>query len=98
MSEFDCQIGILYVSIHITNATSLKDRRIVLNSIKEKIRAKFNVSVADVGGQDKWQTATLAFCAVSNDGRFLENVLQEVLKLLDSFHRIEVCKHETEFL
>ena len=47
-------LGVLTVSIHIPNAQSLKEKRFVLKSLKDKLRRNFNVSVAELDGQDKW--------------------------------------------
>jgi uncharacterized protein YlxP (DUF503 family) len=98
MIEADCQIAVLFVSLHIPHATSLKDKRMVIKSIKDKARVKFQVAVCEAGGEDKWQVATLAFCAVSNDNRYLDSCMQNILTMIQSYPEVEVCEHEVEFL
>ena len=98
MIEADCQIAVLYVSLHIPQAASLKDKRMAIKSIKDRARVKFQVSVCEAGGQDKWQVATLAFCAVSNDGRYLDSCFQNILTMIQSYPEVEVCEHEVEFM
>lgn len=90
-------IGVLLVSVHIPQAQSLKDKRMVLRSLKDRILSKFNVSVAELDGQDKWQVATLGFAAINSDNRHLDRCLQEVLSFVGDFHGLVLCEHEIEF-
>ncbi len=90
-------IGVLKVAIHIPGAQSLKDKRMIVKSIKDKVRSQFNVSVAEVDGQDKWQTATIAFAMVSNDNRYIDSCLQNILSLVRSKGGCEVCETEMEY-
>lgn len=83
-------VGSLEIEILIGESHSLKARRRVVKSLKDRIRAKFNVSVADVGDQGIWQRTTLAVAAVSNDRRFLNEVLSKVLDLVGGDPRVEV--------
>lgn len=98
MIEADCQIAVLYVSLHIPHAASLKDKRMVIKSIKDKARVNFHVAVCEAGGQDKWQVATLAFCAVSNDSKYLDSCMQNILTMIRGYPEVEVCEHEVEFM
>jgi len=60
-------IGSVVFDLHIPYANSLKSKRMVVKSFKEKLRSKFNVSVAEIGGQDTWQTAQIAVVTVAQD-------------------------------
>jgi uncharacterized protein YlxP (DUF503 family) len=70
-------IALLTLDIHIPHARSLKDKRMIVRSLKDRLRAKFNVSVSEVDHQDLWQRAQLSVVTVGSDGSFLEKVLQE---------------------
>jgi len=83
-------VGSLEIQILIGESHSLKARRRVVKSLKDRIRAKFNVSVADVGDQDVWQRITLGVAAVSNDRRFLNEVLSKVLDVVGGDPRVEI--------
>lgn len=91
-------IGALQVELYIPGSQSLKEKRFVLKSIKTKIRNRFNVSVAEVDQQDKWQRATLGISCVSNDRRLIDEILSKVQNLLMNDSRIEVTDQVTEIL
>lgn len=70
-------IALLTLDIHIPHAHSLKDKRMILRSLKDRLRTKFNVSVAEVDHQDLWQRAKVSAVTVGSDEIFLQKVLQE---------------------
>jgi uncharacterized protein len=71
-------IGVLTLELRIEDAHSLKEKRHVVQSLKDRLRHKFNVAVAEIGNQDVWQAATVAAVTVSGDRVFAEKVLQAV--------------------
>ncbi len=71
-------VGLLRITLHIPEAHSLKDRRATVRRAVERVRAKFNVSIAEVGDLDRWQIATVAVAAVSNDRAYVNEVLDKV--------------------
>jgi len=83
-------IGLLSIELLIPGANSLKAKRKVIKSMKERISSRFNVSVAEVADQDKWQRANLAVCAVSNDQHYLQTQLQKVLQFFEHNRQLEV--------
>ncbi len=98
MIEASYHIAVLMINIYIPAAQSLKDKRMVLKSLKDKSRLKFNVSMAELDGQDKWQRASLGFSMIGNDQRYLDSSLQNLLAYINSFPQIEICDHSLEFL
>jgi uncharacterized protein YlxP (DUF503 family) len=85
MDEQTCHIGILYARLFIPHAQSLKEKRSVLKSLKDRVRAQsaqFNVAVAEVGDLDKWQLSTLALVNVANDQREIDAALQHLLMFI----------------
>jgi uncharacterized protein YlxP (DUF503 family) len=70
-------IALLTLDIHIPHAQSLKDKRMVVRSLKDRLRSKFNVSVSEVDHQDLWQRSQVSVVTVGSDETFLEKVLQE---------------------
>lgn len=74
----DTAIGLLRLELRIEHAHSLKDRRQVVRSLKDRLRHRFNVSVAEVGGQETWQRASLSVVAVASDRAYVEEALQAV--------------------
>jgi uncharacterized protein YlxP (DUF503 family) len=79
-------VGILEVDLSIPGADSLKSKRMVLRSLKDRIRREFNVSIAEVADNDQWQSASLAIAVVSNDKRFANQVLSKVVDLIEATH------------
>ena len=98
MIETTCHIGILYVRIFIPHAQSLKDKRSVLKSLKDRVRDRFNVSIAEVGDLDKWQLSTLAAVSVGNDRREIDPVLQHIVSFIGSNPPVEITEHEIHFI
>lgn len=82
-------IGILGVEFLLHGNQSLKDKRRVANSVKQKVRNKFNVSIAEVGSENDMGKLSLALVSVSNDKRHLESRLTKCLSMLEA-----VCPEE----
>jgi hypothetical protein len=80
-------IGLLQVQLSIPEARSLKDKRSVLRSLKDRIRNKMNISVAEVGKQDLWQGAELAFVTVAARREVVDKRLAEVRNILSASPR-----------
>jgi uncharacterized protein len=90
-------VGLLSVELFIPHAQSLKDKRMVLRSIKDRVR-KFNVAVAEVEHQDVWQRAGLGIVAISTT---TQHVDQELAAVADEIERVEpglITRTEIEFL
>ncbi|HLF17510.1 MAG TPA: DUF503 domain-containing protein [Candidatus Omnitrophota bacterium] len=90
-------IGVLSVSVHIPQSQSLKDKRMVIKGLKERCRNRFNVSVCEVDGHDKWQVATLAFAMVGTDHNQLDQCFQKILSLLQASANLELCDHAISY-
>jgi uncharacterized protein YlxP (DUF503 family) len=71
-------VGVLTLELHIEGALSLKDKRHTVKSLKDRLRAKFNVAVAEIGYQDLWQRSLVSAVTVSGDHARAEEVLQRV--------------------
>jgi uncharacterized protein YlxP (DUF503 family) len=71
-------IGVLTLELRLENSHSLKDKRHVIKSLKDRLRNKFNVAVAEIDFQDLWQRAAVAAVTVASDHGRAEHVLQSV--------------------
>ena len=76
----------------------LNGKRLVIKSIKDKVRNKFNVSIAELDYQDKWQRTRLGIVQVGNDYGFIEKNMNAVFKLIESNGTAEITQHTLEFL
>ncbi len=77
-------VGTCRVELHLAGNTSLKGKRRVVKSIKDRIRGRFNVSVAEVDRLDEWQRATLGIACISNNARLVDETLAKVVNLIET--------------
>ena len=92
-------VGVCRVSLRLPENSSLKDKRQVLKSIIARVRNKFNVSIAEIDDHELWQRATVGICCVSNDNRFINEVLSKVVDLIvDGRFEAEILDYEIEIL
>ncbi len=91
-------VGILQVELLIGHAQSLKDKRQVVKSVLDRVRASFNVSAAEIDHLDLHQRAMLGFAAVSNDPAHMHGLLQQVLNHLKRHPEAQVIDHQIEVL
>jgi len=91
-------VGVAECECIIYNASSLKEKRAVLQRIISRLRQKFNVSVAETGYQDVWQRTSITIAAVASSRVPAEHELQNALKLIDSFPEIERTITDIEWL
>jgi len=89
-------VGVGQVELFIPESGSLKSKRFVLKSIKTKIRNKFNVSVAEIENNDKWQRASLGLAVVSNDRKIVDSTLRQAINFVEKDFRVEVIDHTIE--
>jgi len=91
-------IGLITLEIHLPYAQSLKDKRMVLRKVKDRLRARFNVSVAELDHQEVWQRSVLGVVSISSDQQNLESVLEAVER--ESAHILggDLVGTETNFL
>jgi uncharacterized protein YlxP (DUF503 family) len=71
-------VGVLTLELHLDGAHSLKDKRHTVKSLKDRLRSKFNVAVAEIDYQDVWQRSLVSAVTVSGDHAHAEEVLQRV--------------------
>ena len=91
-------VGLCTIELFIADSQSLKDKRQVLLSLKDRLRQKFNLSVAEVDAQDLWQKAVLALACVSNDGRYVNQILDQALNLVRGQMVVEVVQSRIQSL
>ncbi len=86
------------MEIFIPESSSLKTKRMILRSIKDKIRGDFNVSIAEVDNQNLWQRALLGISIVSNDKKYANRVLNKIVDKLSSNGFISIIDYQIELL
>ena len=91
-------IGVLNIDLFIPDSNSLKAKRCTIKSIKDRLRNRFNVSVAEVEYTDKWQRATLGVALVSNETKYIESILGKVMNLVYSDHRVQLINSNIRYI
>ncbi|MEI8013719.1 MAG: DUF503 domain-containing protein [Nitrospirota bacterium] len=91
-------VGLCTVELFIPESQSLKDKRRVLLSLKDRLRERFNLSVAEVDGQDLWQKAVLGLACVANEGRHVNQVCDQALNLIRGIPTVEIVQSRVELL
>jgi len=91
-------VGILRVVLFIQGSNSLKRKRMVLHSLKARLRNNFNVAVTQVGDEDKWQKATIAIVGVEKDRRNMDRNLCAVVNYIGEFGCVDLINHEMELI
>ncbi len=89
-------IGILKIVLFIPASNSLKEKRMVLHSLKARLRNSFNLAVTQVGDEDKWQKATLALVGVERDRKVMDAVLSETLNFINNSSGVDLINYEME--
>lgn len=91
-------VGAALVEIHVHGSRSLKQKRGVVRSIVQRLRNRFNLSVAEVGGQDTWQRACLGLAIAGSDETTVRRQLEKALGFIEDLHLAEVLGSEVEIL
>jgi uncharacterized protein YlxP (DUF503 family) len=91
-------VGTCRVELRISGNTSLKGKRRVVKSIKDRVQGRFNVSIAEVDRLDDWQRATLAIACVSNDARLVDEILSKVVNLIEGDADALILDYEIDLM
>ena len=91
-------IGVLQVEISITDAMSLKDKRRVVKSIKDRIAHGHNVSIAEVGALDEHRRSILGMAMVGNDGQYIEGALSKLVDFVRMVPQVSLLDYRIEML
>jgi hypothetical protein len=91
-------VGLLTLDLHIPEANSLKSKRMVIKSLIQKIKNKFNVSVAEVDAQNLWQRSIIGIAYVSNETVMINRVFEKIRTQVNNTHSVELINSEMEML
>ncbi len=91
-------VGICSLDLRISENNSLKGKRRILKRIIERVKHKFNVSIAEVGNHDLWQSSQIGFCMVGNDKRFINSALDKIIYFIEEINIAEITKSDIEII
>ena len=91
-------IGTLKFEIIIPGSSSLKDKRRIIQSLQNKIKSKFNVSIAEIDYQDKWQRAVIGLCFVNSEKKEIESIREKIKEIVFNNTDIMVINELSEII
>jgi hypothetical protein len=94
----DMNVGVCQITLLIPENSSLKEKRQFIRPIITRIKNNFNVSVAEVDHRDSWKLATISVAFVSNDRRYTDKVLSEVVNFVRGGFSVEILDCKTEII
>lgn len=89
-------VGVCELELFIHTSNSLKEKRFVVKSIKDKVMRKFNVSISEVKYLDKWQLAGLGIAMVTNEQEMIRHTFDEIIKLIESKGEAEIVSQSMQ--
>ncbi|BBO17260.1 conserved hypothetical protein [Candidatus Brocadia pituitae] len=94
----DAVVGVLSIRLVIRSAHSLKDKRRIVKSLKDRIKNNFNVSISEIGTLDHCQYARLGIAMVGNDKKYLNSALSSLVNMFRVAVAVELVDYHLEFL
>jgi len=91
-------IGVLQLELSIGDAMSLKDKRRVIKSLKDRIAHAHNVSIAEVGALDEHRRSIIGIAMVSNDSRYVEGALSKLVDFVKTVGSLDLVDYQIELL
>ena len=89
-------VGICEIELIIYEANSLKEKRHVIKSLIERIKSRFNASVAEVDYNDLWNRSLIGISVVSNKKALCESMILKIINFIDNDERVEIINHYME--
>jgi uncharacterized protein YlxP (DUF503 family) len=91
-------VGVCRLTLMAPESHSLKEKRMVLRSIKDRTRLKFNVAIAEVGAQDDWQECVLGFAVVANEKQFVQQMIDKIVSFIDGLALAKIVDDEKDIV
>jgi len=91
-------IGYLEVKLYIPHSHSLKEKRMVLKRLKERLKNKFNIAVSEISEHDRWQTGVIGVVTIAIDTRKADETLEKVVAFIEKIYPGIVKGYHKEIL
>lgn len=91
-------IAVLRLILFIGHSNSLKAKRMVLHSLKARLRNRFNIAISEVDDQDKWQKSTLVIVGVEKEKGYIDRQLSKIINFIENFHQVSIVDYEIEMI
>ncbi len=94
----DSIVGVLNIRLVIRSASTLKDKRRIIKSLKDRIKNNYNVSISEIGALDHCQYSRLGVAMIGNDKNFVNSTLSSLLNMFRVTTSVELVDHQLEFI
>ena len=91
-------IGILQLELRISESHSLKEKRMVLKGLKDRLHGRFNVSISEIGHQDVWQKSLIGIASIGTYKVYVNGLLSKVLDWVTAHRAVELVSSRMEML
>jgi uncharacterized protein YlxP (DUF503 family) len=91
-------IGILQMDLFLGSCQSLKEKRMILNRLKTRMRNNFNASVSELDHHEKWQRTVIAVAAIGNERRPIDAMLANIVEFVRRDRSVEIIDYSVEML
>ncbi len=91
-------IAVLRLVLFIGNSNSLKSKRMILHSLKTRLRNRFNIAISEVDDEDKWQKSTLVAVGVEKNKRYINSQFSQIINFIENFNQVSIVDYEMEML
>lgn len=91
-------IGVMTIDLFSDQFHSLKDKRQLISSVKERLRNKFNIAVAETAGLDVWQRAQLSIVSISNSKKILEDLFRKIEEFIVAHYGIQITGIQIQYI
>ena len=92
------KIGACSIKLSLRGARSLKEKRRVIRAIKDRVKNKFNISVAEIGDQNLWGSIHIGIAATGPDARYLEALMRQTVNFIESMYLADMIDHQIEVI
>lgn len=91
-------IGSCKIKLRLYSPESLKEKRMIIKSLIERLKHRFNISIAEVSDNDLWQISTIGIAIVGNESVYVDEVINKIINFIDNFEIVEIIDCEIEML
>ena len=91
-------VVILRIVLFIGNSNSLKAKRMVLHSLKARLRNRFNIAICEIGDYDKWQKTTLAIVGAQKDKSYIDREFSKIINFVENFNQVSIVDYDMQTL
>ncbi len=91
-------VAILRIVLFMGNSNSLKAKRMVLHSLKTRLRNRFNIAICEIGDCDKWQKSILAIVGVQKDKGYIDREFSKIINFVENFNQVSIVDYEMEMI